>query len=56
VGKTLLGLEAAGYGVLIVRKPVLGGCALAVHATFAFQKRLTASPARPRRQVQPTSG
>jgi hypothetical protein len=52
----LLGLEAVGYGVLILREPLLGGCALAVHATLAFQKHLTASPTRPRRQVQPTSG
>jgi Zn-dependent protease len=55
-GKTLLALEAVGYGVLILREPLPGTCALAVRATLALQKHLTASSARSRRQVQPTSG
>jgi Zn-dependent protease len=55
-GKTLLGLEAAGCAVLAFRDPLLGSCVLAVHATFAFQKRVTASPARAGQPAHPTGG
>jgi Zn-dependent protease len=55
-GRTLLALEAVGYGALVVRDPLLGSCALALHATFAFQRRLAVWTARSSRQVQPANG
>ena len=47
-GKALLGLEAVGCAVLIVERPLLGSCVLAVAASLYLQKHLGARPARPR--------
>ena len=49
-GKAWLAVEAAGCAALIVAKPLLGSCALAVCASVYLQKRLSARSSQPRKQ------